>query len=154
MPSHLNQCCLFVNWTDGNTFQLNLIYKYSFRKMNLKMASARWWPLCASMCYCFIYSQYNHCVAKNLTVPDRLPLTFISMVYRRNQNILGEHFRFSKFNSAWQVLTHWGQNKMAAILQTTFSYAFSWMKMYEFRLRVHWSVFLRILLTIFQHWFR
>ena len=28
-----------------------------------------------------------------------------------------------------------------------------WMRMYEFRLRLHWSLFLRFQLTIFQHWF-
>ena len=33
------------------------------------------------------------------------------------------------------VLTHWGRDKMAAIFQTTFSNAFPWMKVYEFRLR-------------------
>ena len=38
-------------------------------------------------------------------------------------------------------LTHWGRDKMAAISQTTFSNTFSWMKMYEFRLRFHWSLF-------------
>ena len=43
---------------------------------------------------------------------------------------------------------------MAAISQTTFSRTFSWMKMYEFRLRFHWSLFLRVQLTISQHWFR
>ena len=32
--------------------------------------------------------------------------------------------------------------------------AFSWMKMYEFRLRFPWSLFLRLELTIFQYWFR
>ena len=51
-------------------------------------------------------------------------------------------------------LTHWGPDKMAAISQTTFSNVFSWMKMYEFRLRFHWSLFPRVQLTIFQHWFR
>ena len=51
-------------------------------------------------------------------------------------------------------LTHWGRDKMAAISQTTFSNAFSWMKMYKFRLRFHWSLFPRVQLTIFQHWFR
>ena len=30
-------------------------------------------------------------------------------------------------------LTHWGRDKMAAIFQTTFSNAFSWMKMHKFR---------------------
>ena len=44
--------------------------------------------------------------------------------------------------------THWGQDKK------TFSNEFSWMKMYEFCLRFHWSLFLRFELTIFQHWFR
>ena len=35
-------------------------------------------------------------------------------------------------------LTHWGRDKMDAISQTTYSSAFSWMKMYELRLKVHW----------------
>ena len=42
---------------------------------------------------------------------------------------------------------------MVAIFQTTSSNAFSWIKMYEFRLRFHWSLFLRFQLTISQHWF-
>ena len=51
-------------------------------------------------------------------------------------------------------LTHWGRDKMAAIFQTTFSNAFYWMKIYEFRLKFHWSLFLRVQLTIFKHCFR
>ena len=53
-----------------------------------------------------------------------------------------------------EELTHWGRDKMDAISQTTFSNAFSWMKMFEYRLKFHWNLFLRIQLTIFQHWFR
>ena len=41
-----------------------------------------------------------------------------------------------------------------AVSQTTHSNAFSWMKVLEFRLRFHWSLFLGVQLTIFQHWFR
>ena len=52
------------------------------------------------------------------------------------------------------LLTHWGRDKMDAISQTTRSSAFSWMKMFEFRLRFHWSLFLRVQLTITQHCFR
>ena len=33
-------------------------------------------------------------------------------------------------------------------------HSFSWMKMYEFRLRFHWNLFLGAQLTISQHWFR
>ena len=37
----------------------------------------------------------------------------------------------------WMMsLTHWGWDKMAAIFQTTFSNAFSWMKMYEFFIEI------------------
>ena len=38
--------------------------------------------------------------------------------------------------------------------QTTFSNAFSWMKMFEFRLKFHWSLFPRVQLKVFQQWFR
>ena len=50
--------------------------------------------------------------------------------------------------------THWGRDKMAAVSQTTLSNVFSWMRMLEFWLRFHWSLFLRVQLTIIQHWFR
>ena len=43
---------------------------------------------------------------------------------------------------------------MAAILQTTFSMAFLWMKMYQFWLKFHWNLFLRLQLTILHQWFR
>ena len=62
---------------------------------------------------------------------------------------LGSMSRFSA-----QILTHWGRDKIDAISQTTFSSAFSWMKMYAFWLKFHWSLFVRVPLTIFQHWFR
>ena len=57
---------------------------------------------------------------------------------------------------AWSegLLTHWGRDKMDAISQATCSSAFSWMKILEFRLKFHWSLFLRVQLTISQHWFR
>ena len=53
-----------------------------------------------------------------------------------------------------RILTQWGRDKMAVISQTTLLNAFSWMKMLEFWLTFHWSLFLRVQLTIFQHWFR
>ena len=56
--------------------------------------------------------------------------------------------------SGFRGLTHSGRDKMVAIFQTTFSNSFSWMKMYQFRSKFHWSLFLRVRLTISQHWFR
>ena len=43
---------------------------------------------------------------------------------------------------------------MGNVLQKTFSNAFSWMKIFWFRLKCHWSVYLRVHLTIFHHRFR
>ena len=47
-----------------------------------------------------------------------------------------------------RALTHWGRDEMNNISQTTFSNIFSSMKMFEFRLKFHWSLFPRIQLTI------
>ena len=41
------------------------------------------------------------------------------------------------------------QREVAAILQTTFLHALSWMRMYEFQLRFHLSLFLRVQITIY-----
>ena len=46
------------------------------------------------------------------------------------------------------TLTHWGQEKMAAISETESSNAFSWTKIYECQITFHWSLFLRVKLTI------
>ena len=40
-------------------------------------------------------------------------------------------------------LTHWGQDKMAAISQMIFSNAFSWMKTFDFQI-FHWSAISRV----------
>ena len=62
------------------------------------------------------------------------------------------HYHLVK--KAMGALTHWGRDKMAGIFQMTFLYAFSWMKIYEYQLKFHWSLFPWVQLTIFQHWFR
>ena len=48
-------------------------------------------------------------------------------------------------------LTHWGRDKMATILQKTFSNAFPWMRMDEFRLKFHWNLFPMAQLKRWQH---
>ena len=52
------------------------------------------------------------------------------------------------------MITHWGWDKMAAIVQKTFSNALSWIKMNELRLKFHWFFFQRVQLVISQHCFR
>ena len=46
------------------------------------------------------------------------------------------------------ILTHWGRGELDAISQTTFLSAFCWMKMFEFRIKFHWSLFPGFQLTI------
>ena len=58
------------------------------------------------------------------------------------------------FHWSSYFLTHLPLDKMVAISQTIFSNAFSWMKMFVFWLKFHWSLFLRVRFTISQHWFR
>ena len=53
-----------------------------------------------------------------------------------------------------RVLTHLPLDSLAGKWQTTFSNAFLTMKICEFQLIFHWSLFLRVKLTIFQSWFR
>ena len=50
-----------------------------------------------------------------------------------------------------QYLTHWGWDKMDAISQTTFSRAFSSMKIIVFWLNFHWNMFARVQLTMIHY---
>ena len=90
------------------------IQMLSFKKMHLKMSSAKWRPFCLGL---------NELMG--LLVADNT-----------------------------RCLTHLTLDKMAAISQKIFSVAFSWMKSSVFWLKFPWSLFLRVQLTITQHWFR
>ena len=56
---------------------------------------------------------------------------------------------------SWPItLIHLHQDKMTTISQMIYSDAFSWMTSFVFWLKFHWSLFLRVQLTITQHWVR
>ena len=66
------------------------------------------------------------------------------------------HYPASKVGKACNLyfkLTHWRRDEIGNISQT-FPNVFASTKMFEFRLEFHWSVFLRVQLTLFQHWLR
>ena len=56
-------------------------------------------------------------------------------------NIFSQDQPWNVLSDSSGTLTHCGRDKMAAIFQTTFSNAFSWMKMFKLRLRFYWSLF-------------
>ena len=66
------------------------------------------------------------------------------------------HFklRYNKDYSWIPKLTHRDRDKMATISHTTFSNAFSWMDSFVLWCKFHRSLFLRVQLTISEHWFR
>ena len=45
-------------------------------------------------------------------------------------------------------------NLTAVIILDYWLFLFSWRKRYTFRLKFHWNLFLRVQLTISEHWFR
>ena len=102
------------------------IQPFSFKKMYLKMSSAKWRPSC-------------------------LGLNVLRAWITARQTM---GYDYSSLPDSKGFVTHWGRDEMNNISQTTFSNVFSAMKMFEFRLKFHWSLFPRVQLTIFQHWFR
>ena len=50
------------------------------------------------------------------------------------------HFNDTYSSSSLSDLTHWGQDEMAAITQTTLSKAYSWMILFQFQIIFHWNV--------------
>ena len=75
-----------------------------------------------------------------------LVINLSSTPVSRNRRILNK--------KTTHILTHLPLDKLATISLTIFSYACSWMKRFVFWLKFHWSLFLKIQLTISQHWFR
>ena len=130
---------------DDGTFRN--VYKMKFHQMYLEDFGLKNY----SCLFCF---QNRHFIEVTMRSPAWGPFgRWLCQLF------CGEHVINPKW-SVWLVcaigtsLTHWGRDKMAAVSPPTLSNAFSWMKILEFRLRFHGSLFLRVQLTIFQHWFR
>ena len=60
---------------------------------------------------------------------------------------------FREQRTCWWLKHFKTETKRPPFSKTKFSDAFSWMKMYKVRLKFHWSLFPRVRLTRFQHWF-
>ena len=130
-------------WTDDSTDALISIFHWSLVKCRPRLVH-------------FDHFYWLHGLSRLLI--GRLPRTETdhpTINHRwsvRRARIL--HFLQHWHHGEIMKLTHWGRDKIAAIPQTTFSNAFSWIKIYKFWLKFHWSLFLEVQLTICQHWFR
>ena len=61
---------------------------------------------------------------------------------------------FTDFSFISDWLNTLRPRQKADVFHTTFSAAFSWMKMFQIWIQFDWSSFLKIQMTIIQHWFR
>ena len=137
--------CVLEGYNFANYFNdRNLIKSFCNNKLFPKQPSLL--MMCRRECIFLVQN------VSNVTVVIVQWIYFIiCTIHSRAQKCIPCHCVSLKWR---EVLTHWGRDKMAAIFQTTLSNAFSWMKMLEFRLKYHWSLFLRFEFTIFQHWLR
>ena len=137
-PSHyLTHWWLIVKWTPGNNIHwnynqhLNFYWRKCIWKSHLQNAiqskqlyhimvtcRTEWLKprvhVWRSSCWASCMGLLHHRRYKTIHVLSRW------YVYAPTQELL------------WCLLTHWGRDKMDTISQTTFSSAFSWMKIFEF----------------------
>ena len=145
------QNILPIHWKIQFLYKVEILRALRFN-MYLR-ANRRFWnaPQIYIMIFCLHTLTYNQdSKMKTWEVYQHHQATFL-LYFHCHQLLQSSSFHNSPLRS---FLTHWGRDTMADISQTTFSNAFSWMKIHQFRLIFHWSLFLRIELTIFQHWFR
>ena len=103
-------------------------------------------PLAYNACIKTLRAPYGEAKSvRRRTGPVRAPWLDVTFLLKTAR----ERARECDVNGASQTVycissTHWGGGTMTAILHTILSNASSWMKVLEFRLLFHWSLFLRV----------
>ena len=125
VPSHyLNQCCVIVNGTLRKEPQWNLnrntklfIQENVFENVVCEMAAI-------------------------LSMGDELTKHFI-LCSILLEYVVWKHAALTLGTMPTNCLGHWRRDKKAAHFLMTFSNAFSWMQIYQFRKMCRWNLFLR-----------
>ena len=106
-----------------------------------------------------VYSHLLQICTQNRNIANKAVLPYLSIysikLWQKKHRVHGWDclptfgFRLSPWppGRCGNNLTHWGPDKMAPILQTVWN-SFSWLKIFEFWLKSHWSLFPRVQLTI------
>ena len=120
------------------------IYTFSFKKMHLKMSSAKWRPFCLGL---------N--VLRPLDTRWYLTLPVLSPEWLRQTRsmLLRPPGHQQECHRLYTINTLRPRQNGRRFPDDIFKGIFL-MKMNGFRVRFHWKLFLRFELTIFQHWFR
>ena len=123
----------------GSQYLHNWLHWWIKLELHRKFSSLWYWytiSMCKSLKWTWISSLLDLNTSQNIQVPD------LHMRY-------GDLDDFIEWQLIMQYLTLLHLDKMAANLD-----AFSWMKSFVFWVKCHWSLFLRVQLTIVQRWFR
>ena len=131
------------------------ILTFSFTKMRLKVSSAKRRPFCLGLNELNAASSWQGVwISCNFEMPDLLTQSDNILVVGAWINcppwptyIRGKQGIFS--------ITHWGRKKWTPCHRRHSQvHLKSWMKMFELWSKFHWSLFLRVQLTILHNWFR
>ena len=125
-----------TEWTNASETS-GEIHAFSFKKKHLKTSSAKWRPFCLGLNVMYATVDWVSIGSGNGLVPIR---RYHEVIRYRN------HCWVFKLNSPLDI--------MAAISQKMFSDEFLRTKSLLCRLKFHWSLLLRVQLTITQHWVR
>ena len=115
----------------------NTTQDFSFQRMHMKLSSAKCQPFC---------SDINVLNAKEIVyaIYGFYCQPILSCVFHHTQSFPCDvimYVTFVIFDLDKHLLTHWGREKMATILQTIFSNAFSWIFNFEFWIKFLWNLF-------------
>ena len=153
-----------INWRkfhkkNSRYHSLQSVWKYHIWKYELHLPRDnelinQYWCM-DDLYFCALNSKFRpsfsfmHQVLLHVVVPlcgNKLFSTGTSCLNYESDNLkwVKSGFMSRLYSLELCLLTLWGWDNMAAIFQTTFSDAFSWMKIYELRLIFHWALFLRV----------
>ena len=97
--------------------------------------------------WCCIHSSHFHCDTNMCRKSCYLSYKIRKIV--PDQDELNRHW--CNASLAASLLKHWDRDKLLDILLTTFSNTFPGMKTFEFQIKFHSDMFLRVQLTLCQH---
>ena len=141
--SYYGKSCLYIETSPKTSTAM--VYTQFFLPELISIYSCIWYSVCMYIHCCtgnLVSLELIYCFGKNPTShwSQIILFVFIAITFHISQWYRTcSWYEFSKgFN-----LTHSGRDKMAGISQMTVWNVFSWMKMYQFRLRFYWSCFQR-----------
>ena len=138
----------------GITFsEISIESNISFRKMHLKMSSAKWRQFCLGLNvfkypppdlnYFTVSLEHDRCSV--------FPFMWdIYHVFRPRSSAL---IKRKRAYDKRKISAHWDRENMAAILQTTFSNSFSGMKSGFILMKISWKFILNGPTKMSHHWF-